>query len=49
MAYYQSLQADVDSKISISLDAWTSSNNYAFMAIVAHYVTRSGKLGMICS
>jgi hypothetical protein len=24
---------------------WTSSNNYAFMAIVVHYVTKSGQLG----
>jgi hypothetical protein len=37
----------VEGKISISLDAWTSSNNYAFMAIVAHYVTTSKKLGMV--
>ncbi|KAK6981508.1 Transposase-like protein, partial [Favolaschia claudopus] len=36
----QSLEAQV----SISLDAWTSSNGYAFMAIVAHYVTNEGKL-----
>jgi hypothetical protein len=31
--------------VSISLDAWTSSNGYAFLAIVAHYVTNDGKLG----
>jgi len=30
------------SKISISLNAWTSSNYYAFLAIVAHYVTDDG-------
>ncbi len=29
--------------MSISLDAWTSSNNIAFLAIVAHYVTNEGK------
>ncbi len=31
--------------MSISLDAWTSSNNIAFLAIVAHYVTNEGKHG----
>lgn len=35
---------NVEGKISISLDAWTSSNNYAFMAIVAHYITKAGQL-----
>lgn len=39
-------QSEVDGKISISLDAWTSSNNFAFMAIIAHYVTTEGVLGM---
>jgi hypothetical protein len=43
---YKLLQTNVKGKISISLDAWTSSNNYAFMAIVAHYVTKAGQLGM---
>ncbi|KAK6984038.1 ribonuclease H-like domain-containing protein [Favolaschia claudopus] len=38
--HLQSLEAQV----SISLDAWSSSNGYAFMAIVAHYVTNEGKL-----
>ena len=38
------LQNDVDGKISISLDAWTSSNNFAFMAIVAHFITNAGQL-----
>jgi hypothetical protein len=38
------LQRDVEGKVSISLDAWTSSNNFAFMAIVAHYITRAGEL-----
>jgi hypothetical protein len=32
------VKEDVEGKISISIDAWTSSNNYAFMAIIAHYV-----------
>jgi hypothetical protein len=39
-------QSNVEGKISISLDAWTSSNNFAFMAIIAHYVTNEGVLGM---
>ncbi|KAJ6458310.1 hypothetical protein DFH09DRAFT_1115517 [Mycena vulgaris] len=29
-----------------SLDAWTSSNGYAFMAIVIHYIGNDGKLDM---
>jgi hypothetical protein len=37
---------DVEGKISISLNAWTSSNNCAFMAIVAHYITKAGQLSM---
>ncbi|KAL4258188.1 Zinc finger BED domain-containing [Pleurotus pulmonarius] len=36
--------AELKGKISISLDAWTSSNHYAFLAIVAHYVTNDGQL-----
>ena len=40
-------QNDVEGKISLSLDAWTSSNNYAFLAIVAHYIMKTGDLGMI--
>lgn len=36
---------ELDSKVSISLDAWTSSNQHAFLAIVAHYITNDGKLG----
>ena len=32
-------------KISISLDAWTSKNQIAFLAIVAHYVTNDWRLG----
>ncbi|PPQ80848.1 hypothetical protein CVT25_001973 [Psilocybe cyanescens] len=36
----------VPGKISLSLDAWTSSNNYAFLAIVAHYVDVDGNLGL---
>ncbi|KAF8152347.1 hypothetical protein B0H34DRAFT_664204, partial [Crassisporium funariophilum] len=34
-------------RISISLDAWTSSNYYAFLAIVAHYVTDNRYCGKI--
>lgn len=30
---------------AVSLDAWTSSNGYAFMAIVVHYISNDGKIG----
>jgi len=30
---------------SVSLDAWTSTNCYAFLAIVAHYITNDGQCG----
>ena len=36
----------LEGKISLSLDAWTSSNCYAFLAIVAHYVRNDGLYGM---
>jgi len=32
-------------KVSISLDAWTSKNQIAFIAIVVHYVTNDWRLG----
>ncbi|EEB92505.1 hypothetical protein MPER_08973, partial [Moniliophthora perniciosa FA553] len=35
---------DLDSKISLSIDAWTSSNGHAFLAIVAHWVSNEGQL-----
>jgi len=38
----------IPGKISISLDCWTSSNNYSFIAIIAHFVNVQGNLGM-CS
>ena len=31
--------------VSLALDAWTSSNGYAFLAIVMHYVNNDWKLG----
>ncbi|SJK99091.1 uncharacterized protein ARMOST_02377 [Armillaria ostoyae] len=34
---------ELEGKVSISLDAWTSSNNIAFLATVAHYVTNEGQ------
>lgn len=37
---------ELKGKVSISLDAWTSSNNIAFLAIVAHYVTNEES--MVC-
>jgi hypothetical protein len=36
----------LEGKVSLSLDAWTSSNNIAFLAIVAHYIANNGELGM---
>jgi len=34
--------------MAILLDGWTSSNNYAFFTIVAHYVHPAmGELGML--
>ena len=33
-------------KIALSLDAWTSSNQYAFLVIISHYMTNKGQLGM---
>jgi hypothetical protein len=36
-------------KVSISLDAWTSSNGLAFLAIIAHYVTNDRDLGTFLS
>ncbi|KIL55047.1 hypothetical protein M378DRAFT_188692 [Amanita muscaria Koide BX008] len=35
---------NLEGKVALSLDAWTSSNQYAFLAIVAHYVTNEGQL-----
>jgi hypothetical protein len=35
------LHRDVEGKVSISLDAWTLSNNFAFMEIV---ITKAGEL-----
>ncbi|KAJ6545471.1 hypothetical protein B0H19DRAFT_1075778 [Mycena capillaripes] len=43
-AFFASLQG----MVSISPDAWTSSNGYAFLVIIAHYVTNDGKLGNWC-
>lgn len=36
--------AELNSKVSLSLDAWTSLNQHAFLAIVMHYVTNEGQL-----
>lgn len=36
----------LESKGTISLDAWSSQNGYAFLAIVFHYVSNDWKLGM---
>jgi len=39
---------ELDSKVSLSLDCWTSSNQYAFLTIIMHYVNNDWELGM-CS
>jgi hypothetical protein len=36
------------SKISLIIDAWTSSNGYAFMAIVARFINADFELGKHC-
>ncbi|KAE9382320.1 hypothetical protein BT96DRAFT_1010880 [Gymnopus androsaceus JB14] len=36
---------ELESKILISLDAWTSPNGFAFIAIVVHYITNDGRFG----
>lgn len=45
MGIYSFVMEDVEGKINISIDTWTSSDNYAFMAIITHYVTKAGQLG----
>ncbi|KAJ8495678.1 hypothetical protein ONZ45_g12768 [Pleurotus djamor] len=41
----KSMEAMVEMfSVSLSLDAWTSSNQYAFLAIVAHFVSNEGVL-----
>jgi hypothetical protein len=36
----------LDGNVSLSLDAWTSSNGHAFLAIVMHWINEDWKLGM---
>ncbi|KIJ35432.1 hypothetical protein M422DRAFT_180816, partial [Sphaerobolus stellatus SS14] len=38
---------DLEGNVSLSLDAWSSQNGYAFMGIVMHYVTKDWLLGMV--
>ncbi|KAG9221990.1 hypothetical protein CCMSSC00406_0009198 [Pleurotus cornucopiae] len=45
IAQIRQMFENLESDITISLDAWTSPNQYAFLAIVAHYITNDGKLG----
>lgn len=35
------------SKVSLSLDAWSSSNGYAFLAIVMHYISNDWTQGKL--
>ena len=37
---------ELEGKVALSLDAWTSSNQHAFLAIVAHYIMNEGQLGV---
>ena len=39
---------ELNSKVSISADAWTSNNQHAFLAIVVHYVTNDWELRKYC-
>ncbi|KAJ3517257.1 hypothetical protein NLJ89_g623 [Agrocybe chaxingu] len=41
---FQAMFKENTSNFAISLDAWTSSNGHAFMAIVIHYISNTGKL-----
>lgn len=41
------LYQNIEGKISISLDAWTSPNNIAFLGIVAHFTNNAGELGAL--
>ena len=43
---FQLIVQSLKGKVSLSLNAWTSSNCYAFLAIVAHYVRNDGQYGM---
>jgi hypothetical protein len=38
---------ELGSKVSLSLDAWTSSKKHPFLAIVMHYITNDRCLSMI--
>lgn len=39
------MTGELDCNVSISLDGWTSSNLFGFLAIVMHYITEGWKLG----
>ncbi|OCB88219.1 hypothetical protein A7U60_g4624 [Sanghuangporus baumii] len=40
----KSMINQLESKVALSLDAWTSSNGYAFLAIVIHYISNEWDL-----
>ncbi|KAG6886442.1 hypothetical protein C0992_003932, partial [Termitomyces sp. T32_za158] len=40
----KSMFSQLEGKVSLSLDAWTSSNHHAFIAIVAHYINNEGEV-----
>lgn len=39
------LGQDIKGMVSLALDAWTSANGYAFLAVVMHYVNDDWELG----
>ncbi|GBC14448.2 ribonuclease H-like protein [Rhizophagus irregularis DAOM 181602=DAOM 197198] len=39
-----SILQNMSSKISFTIDAWTSSNNFSFLGITAHWITENWKL-----
>jgi hypothetical protein len=45
-SYINHLLQELKAKVSLSLDAWTSSNQFAFLAIIMHYVTNDWQLSM---
>jgi hypothetical protein len=44
-----SITQEHQGKLALILDAWTSSNGHAFLAIVARYVTKDFELGTMHS
>ena len=45
--YDTNYSQELDASVSLSLDAWTSSNGHAFLAIVMHWIDDDWNLGML--